>query len=513
MNILFVSDTSVCLELDNNSCYYANEPFEVVINGEKQEKKYKENVFSLFGLLPDCDYTVEAAGEKVTFRTERECSMCINVQKQGAVGDGKSEDTAVLQACIDACPSGGKIYVPKGVYKIAPLTLKSNITIEIAKGAVLCGVTEVEKYPVRAATAISEDGTAYIKETFEGEVLPCRASLLHGYGVTNVRIIGQGTIDGNAQSSTWWTKEYKNRSIGRPRLVFLNGCKNILFHGITVQNAAAWTIHPFLCENVSFYDVSIYSPATDAPNTDGIDPDCCNGVNIVGCRLSTGDDCIAIKSGKRELAEQLKTVADKHTIRNCLMERGHGAVVLGSEIGCGVRELSVTQCMFDQTEKGLRIKTRRGRGKLSVIDGVVFENLKMNGVITPFVINMYYNCGAGGKTEYVWSREMREVDDDTPFVGSVTFRNIECKNCICMAGYFDGLVESPIKRVEIENVSFHFKMDAELCTPATLSFVKAYSRGGLYFDNVEGIIIKNVHFENVDGEEIILKNYSSYQRI
>lgn len=147
----------------------------------------------------------------------------------------------------------------------------------------------------------------------------------------------------------------------------------------------------------------------------------CNGVEIVGCKFSVGDDCCAIKSGKLYMGKTYKTPANNHTLRNNLFRNGHGAITLGSEMAGGVTSLSVSQCVFSHTDRGLRIKTRRGRGKDAIIDGVLFENIKMHNVLTPFVINMYYFCDPDGFTEYVRSRDAKKfpVDDRTPYLANL----------------------------------------------------------------------------------------------
>lgn len=507
MKLLFVSATSACMELSGNTCFYAEKEYEVILNGEKQKDKRRENVFSLFDLKPNSEYTVVVGKESVSFRTLAE-TVCINVRARGAVGDGETDDTGILQGCIDDCPDGGRIYVPKGVYRVLPLRLKSNITLELAKDATLLGETAVKKYPIRPAYIIDDEGNERLYSAFEGEAVRAYESLIHGDWIENVNIIGQGTIDGNGYNSTWWTEEWKKSEQARPRLVYLNQCKNIRFHGITGQNSASWTFHPIFSENIDFLDLTINSPEL-GPNTDGMDPEGCDGVRIIGCRFSTGDDCIAIKSGKRELAEAYNRPAIRHVIRNCYMHYGHGAVVLGSEIGAGVRELSVSQCYFHNTERGVRIKTRRGRGKLCVLDELTFENIKMDGVQTPFVINMFYNCGVGGNDEYVWSRELCAVDDNTPYIGSIAFKNIDCVNTECIAGFFDGLPERPIKSVKLENVRVHFSENAQETFPASQTQRKYFCRAGLYFDNVDNVDLNNVNLENVVGEKIVLKNHKS----
>lgn len=508
VKILFVSGTSACLEFDNDEPYYAEKEYEITLNGKPYGKR-TENVFSVFGLQPDTQYEIEAAGCRAILRTPSE-TACLDVKKNGALGDGEADDTYALQACIDACPANGRVLLPAGTYRSAPLKLKSNITLELAKGATLLGVTEPSAYPAYPSEITDESGKERVLTTWEGQAIPSRLSLLYGFDLENVQIVGEGVIDGNAQNSTWWTEEYKQRVIGRPRLVFLNGCKHVTLHGVTAQNSPSWTLHPFFCEDVNFYDVTVFSPARKAPNTDGLDPEGCDGVNVIGCRFSTGDDCIAIKANKIDLAKKYKRAAARHTVRNCYMRHGHGAVVLGSEIGGGVKELSVSKCFFENTERGLRIKTRRGRGKLCVIDGVAFENIKMDGVGIPFVINMYYNCDPDGHDEYVWSREKHPVGDDTPYIGSVAFKNIECKNTNAVAGYFDGLVEQPIRSVRLENVTVNYAADATAQRPDCMDNVPAMCRAGLYFDNVQNIELVNVRIDGADGDTVILKNHETF---
>jgi polygalacturonase len=292
----------------------------------------------------------------------------------------------------------------------------------------------------------------------------------------------------------------------------LNDCRHVTLHGIRGCNSPSWTFHPFYSEDVSLLDVEVSSPKT-SPKTDGIDPEGCSGVRIIGCRISTGDDCIAIKSGKRPMAEKHRRAAEHHTIRNCLMQFGHGAVVFGSEMSGGIRDIEVSRCYFRNTDRGLRIKTRRGRGHLAVVDGVVFRDIVMDGVLMPLVINMYYNCDPlDGRSEYVWSREPHPVGEDTPYLGAFTFRDIVCTNCECVAGFFDGLPEQPIGSVRIENVSFSFREEARRLWPASQTYSRGFCREGLYFDHVREIELRHVSFENVLGDEVQLGSYESFRR-
>jgi polygalacturonase len=246
------------------------------------------------------------------------------------------------------------------------------------------------------------------------------------------------------------------------------------------------------------------SAPKDSPNTDAIDPEACDVVNIIGCRFSVGDDCIALKSGKIEIGRKFKQPANLHTIRNCLMEFGHGSVTLGSEMAGGVTNLTVNRCVFHKTDRGLRIKSRRGRGKDAIIDGVVFENIKMEGVLTPIVINMWYNCcDPDRNSEYVWSRKALPVDERTPYLGKFTFRNMTCLDCEAAACYCDGLPEMPIREINVENILFTYSENAKPSRPAMREFMEEFCRVGMYFDNVSRLVVKNVKLEGVVGDELV----------
>jgi polygalacturonase len=405
---------------------------------------------------------------------------------------------------IDSCPKGGRILLEEGTYFVRPIVLKSDITIELDKGAQLLGDTKEESYPYIPARVYDSEGKEEVLATWEGNPFDCHQSFVSAYRQRNIQIIGEGTINGNADHSTWWATP-KGRAVARPRLVFLNKCENVVFHGVTCKNSASWNLHPFFSNNLGFYDIHVQNPYT-GPNTDGLDPESCDKVDIIGCDFSVGDDCVAVKSGKIYMGKTYKTPANHHTIRNNLFCDGHGAIVLGSEISGGVKNLSVSQCVFRHTDRGLRIKTRRGRGKDSIIDGVLFENIKMDNVITPLVINCYYFCDPDGHTEYVWSREKHPVGDDTPYMGKFKFKDIDAVDCECMAGYFDGLVDQPVKEIVLENINFSFKADAKPARPAMLENVAEHCKEGLYIDNVEKVILKNVTFNGIVGEPIIQKN-------
>jgi polygalacturonase len=189
------------------------------------------------------------------------------------------------------------------------------------------------------------------------------------------------------------------------------------------------------------------------------------------------------------------------------MEYGHGAVPLGSEISGGVRALTVRQCLFRQTDRGLRIKTRRGRGKGCDIDGVCFENIRMEGVMTPIVINMWYNCvDPDGNSDYVQSREALPVDDRTPHLGRFSFRGMECVDAEVAACYVDGLPEMPVEEVRLEDVRVTFRPDARSGKPAMQTYAVERRKLGLFFENVRRVVVDRVTLEGAEGEPLVARN-------
>lgn len=503
IKILYCGSSSACFELDGDAPYYSRESYRVLVDGEELLSPQNTNVFSLFGLRPGTGYAVavrfEGGGEERVQLTTRAETCCVNVRDFGAAGDGVHEDTAAIQAAISFLPEGGRLRFPAGTYLTLPLCLKSRITLDLEEGATLLGSVQRERYPI--IPSVSTDpvtGAETLQAGFEGQELDCYQSLLQASYAQDIAIVGRGTIDGNGGNGDWWG-DFNSFPAKRPRVVFLNHTQNVTMHGVTVKNGPSWHVHPFYSQNFAMLDCFVTAPK-DSPNTDGIDPESCDGVDIIGCRFSVGDDCVAVKSGKIDMARKYKTPADHHTVRNCLMEFGHGAVTLGSELSAGIRNLSVTRCWFHSTDRGLRIKTRRGRGKDSVIDNVLFDNIRMDKVLTPIVINMWYNCCDPDRySEYVWCRDPLPVDDRTPRMGSFAFRNMECTGAEVAACYIDGLPESPIGQVELENITVAFARDAKPGMPSMRNHNEARCRMGLYLDNVERVRVKNVKLSGVEG--------------
>lgn len=511
-NVIFTSSRSVTLELNNQDIYYAKEPFDVYVNGNICLHQVKTNVFSLFHLTPATTYEISIHHDVIKVTTEDE-SASLSVIDFGAKGDGVTDDTHFIQAAIFACPKGGVVEIPKGVYYIRPLFLKSHITIDLQKGATLLGSIHRSDYPILPARIQKGDDIVLELSSWEGVPQPTFASLITGIEVENVKIIGEGIIDENAQNSDWWVNHKVMRGGAyRPKGVFLSHCKHIGLQGVTVTNTPSWNLHPYFSSFIDFIDLKIISPK-ESPNTDGCNPESCDHVNVIGVDFSVGDDCIAIKSGKYDMGMTYRKPTSDMVVRNCHMAFGHGAVVLGSEMSGGIKNLTVSQCYFEKTDRGLRIKTRRGRGESAVIDGITFENIYMDHVLTPLVMNMYYYCDDDGKTEYVWSKDKLPIDHRTPYLGEFKFKNMVCENVHVSAGFFYGLPERPIKSISLENITFTYAKNPISDIPAMMSFLDPMTKQGLQFRYVNKVSLKHVDIKGQDGHEVVIENVVSYSKI
>lgn len=509
--IIFQTSRRCTIEFLNSGIYHTDQEYELYVNGEKYMTSNKV-VQTIHGLKPDTEYFLEARMGEVSasgkIRTDYEY-VTLNVRRFGAKGDGRHDDTVCIQAAINCCPKNSRVYLPKGIYKVSSLFLKSDITIDFAEGAVLSAYTDRSKFPILPGLIESYDEKdEYNLGTWEGNPLEMFGSILTGVNVSNVVITGQGVIDGNAGFENWWEGDGRVKKGGayRPRMIFLNHCENITVQGLTIQNSPAWNLHPYFSNHTRWIDMQVLNPKV-SPNTDGMDPESVDGLEVVGVYFSLGDDCIAIKSGKFYMGHKYKTASQNINIRQCYMRHGHGSVTLGSEMAAGVKHMTVRDCIFEDTDRGLRVKTRRGRGNDAVIDDIIFENIRMDGVLTPFVVNSYYwCCDPDGRSEYVSCKKPLPVDERTPFVKKLTFRNIEAHNCHVAGSFLYGLPEAKIEDVTFENVKIDFAKEPIPEYPAMMAGVEKCTRKGIYINNVHHLTMKNVSVTGTEGNAVELLN-------
>ena len=356
---------SAVFELENGLCFRPAHPFVVTLNGKTVYEACNTNVFSLFSLLPDTEYTVgvQAEGEtlSLTFVTEAE-SFFVDASRYGLVADGETDNTGKLQAALSTCPKGGTVYVPAGRYRTASLFLKSNTTLYLEKGAVLLGDNDRTHYPILPGVLPSENEVdEYYLTGWEGNPLNSFAGLLNITQVHDVVVTGEGTLDCDAQNGDWWVDPKIKRIAWRPRAVAMVDSEKVCLHGITVQNSYSWTIHPIFVKHLDLLNFNINNPY-NAPNTDGIDPESCEYTRIIGVNIHVGDDCIAMKASKVFLGMKLKKSCEHTVIRNCLLDKGHGGIVIGSEMSGGVEDVQIWDCDFANSLYGIEIKATPKRG-------------------------------------------------------------------------------------------------------------------------------------------------------
>lgn len=504
INIVLINSRSFTFEINNEDKFYLKKRLGVKVG--QQSFEIEKTVNSVYGLEPETSYVLEIYDgdlllQKVELMTESE-SFSLNVRRFGVKGDGVSNDTLPLQTAIMSCPKNGRVYIPEGKYLLTSLFLKSDITIELDVGAEILGDTNRDNFGILPGLIENEKDEEYYLGTWEGNPLDSYSSIITGINVENVKIVGEGMINGQASEENWWKNAKVKRGAWRPRTIFLNNCKNITLEGITIKNSPSWTVHPFFSKDLKFINLKIQNPA-DSPNTDGIDPESCKDVEYIGIDFSVGDDCIAIKSGKLYLGERLKTPSENFQIRNCLMKYGHGAVVIGSEMSGGVKNINIEKCIFYKTDKGIRVKTRRGRGEQGVIDGITVKDVYMDEVKVPFVFNSFYFCDSDGKTEYVYTKEKLPVDKGTPHIKNLDFENIICENTEICAGFLYGLPEKPIENIRFKNIEINFtKEDVEGDYPAMMSYIEKESKSGFFIANAENVTFENVILSGNIGEKI-----------
>ena len=550
LKVLFNTARSATIEIADGGKYHTQKKYRLTLNG-KDYGTTDVVITNLFGLKPDKEYELKvysidsvaenetttkekvAAGEidatedgqeavheaadagkeaaAITFRTDSE-SFTLNVRAFGAKGDGETDDTLAIQTAINACPPNGRVLIPKGVYMFTCLFLKSGLRLELMRDAVLKNDGRTDRLPLLPGVIQSyNEDSEYILGSWEGNPLDQHVSLITGLCVQDVVLYGEGTIDGNASVDGWWNKARIKTPPFRPKMLFLNHCENIRLQGLLFANSPCWTLHPYFSKDLAFYGVEVHNPA-DSPNTDGIDPESVDGLLIYGAKLYTGDDCVAIKSGKIYMGKTYKSPSRNITIRHSLLMRGHGSITIGSEIAGGAKNVLIENCVFDGTDRGLRIKTRRGRGKDSVIDDITFRDIEMKGVLTPVVVNSFYFCDPDGHSSYVQNREAMPVDARTPEIGRLTFEQLDCRDCHAAAAWIDGLPEKKIGEIVMRDVRVSFANDAQPSVPAMAEGIDPCSRAGLHITNAKSVVLENVRIAGCEGEEIVAENVDEIKR-
>jgi polygalacturonase len=381
------------------------------------------------------------------------------ITKYGAGDDGVHDCTTAFRDAIAACAAagGGQVLVPAGRYLSGAIHLKSGVNLHLADGATI---------------AFSRNPDHYLPVVFtrwEGVELMNYSALIYAFGQRDIAVTGKGTLDGQAGDAHWWPwKGQRNVPPGatqaaaratlidmgargvpvaervfgagsflRPNFIQPYRCQNVLIDGVTIVNSPMWEIHPVLCRNVTVRNVTVNS---HGPNNDGCDPESCSDVLIEGCTFDTGDDCIALKSGRNEDGRRLAAPIENVIVRRCTMKDGHGGVVIGSEVSGGARNIFAEHCRMDSPnlDRALRIKTNSVRG--GFVEHVYLRDCTVGQVAEAVVtINLFYEEGDAGK----FPPPVREID-----VRNVT--SAKSQYGLLLRGY----AHTPIRDVRITDCTF-----------------------------------------------------------
>ena len=365
-----------------------------------------------------------------------------DVREFGARGDGANLDTEAIQKALDACgkAGGGTVKFPAGTYLSQPLKIRNQTTVLLDPGATLLASTNQSDF-------MKTPGD-WLKAKSGGDFVP----FIGGKDLTGMTFTGGGTIDGNG--AVWWGEAEKARekkagyTLPRPNLIVLERCRNVQLENITLQNSPKFHFVPTDCEGVVVSNVTITAPA-HAANTDAIDPSGCRNVLITRCRIDVGDDNVAIKAGKRIAGREF--ASEDITVTDCTFLHGHG-MSIGSETTGGVREVTVRNCTFENTENGLRIKSQRGKG--GMVENISYSDITMKNVNPAITLTCYYMDNSAGDTAQpggTGSNSIPAIASNTPVYRNIRISNLKA-TCPGVAGIISGLPECMISNVVFENV-------------------------------------------------------------
>ena len=400
----------------------------------------------------------------------------------GAKPDSGLPATDAINRAILACHAagGGKVIVPAGTYLTGAIHLKSNVNLVLSEGATLLFSTDPADY------------LPLVHTRWEGVERFNYSPLIYAFEQENIAVTGKGTLDGQAAWDNWWGWNRKRDDDGkslvtrqaaprlelfrmaaeqvpvaqrvmgegaflRPNFIQPYRCRNVLIEGITILRSPMWEVHPVLCENFTVRGISVVS---HGPNNDGCNPESSRNVLIEDCTFDTGDDCIAIKSGRNDDGRRIGVPSENIVIRNCTMKEVHGGVVIGIEISGDCRNVFIENCHMSSPnlDRALRIKTNSIRG--GVIENIFARNIHVGQVKDAVVkINFHYEEGDAGPftpvvrnvliQQLTVSKAPRVLDlrgyDDSPISG---VRLIDCR----FEGISNANVLINVRNLTLDNV-------------------------------------------------------------
>lgn len=358
-----------------------------------------------------------------------------NVKNYGAAADGITDDGAAIQAAIDDCAKngGGTVLLESGIYYSHSIAMKENVELYIQKGAVLKASSDINSY-IRPCSTINDPKTALVGNPVTGK--PSFA-FIYGYGAHGAVISGEGTIDANCYAFVERKDQYyvTGNFYPRPTAIYLENCNHITVKDVTVKDAPFWTLHPAGCDDVLISNIRILNPL-DVANSDGIDPDHCTNVRIIGCHVTCADDCICLKNSKGN-SEYGR--CENIVISNCTLTSTSAAIKIGTEGINDFRNIIVDNCVISNSNRGISIQIR----DCGNVENVYFSNIMIE--TRRFCPDWW------GSAEPIAITAFRR--DENTVCGSV--RNVRFNNITCCGEngvLIHGTENNPVKDITFENV-------------------------------------------------------------
>jgi len=443
----------------------------------------------------------------------------LDITQLGAIGDNRTDNTKIIAQAINQCAEngGGTVFVPSGTYLTGPIVLKSNITLYLEAGATITFSDEFDRYQP-------------VKTRWSGYECYGYSPLIYGDNLTNVAIKGEGSFDGKGKA--WWqinrqlrvdSKAYASKTTEkiaqlnqnfmepietnldewdsqflRPPLLQLMNCKKVTIEGVTLKNSPFWNTHLVYCDHVTVHNVTFENPA-DTPNGDGFDIDSCTNVRVSDCHFAVGDDCLVIKSGINEDGRRVGKPTENVVVTNCTMHHGHGGIVLGSEMSGGIQNVTISNCTFIGTDRGVRIKTNRERG--GYVRNILVNNIYMEDVFCPIAINSFYRHGVNENDPTVNSPEAQPITEKTPAIEHIQISHITARNCRAAAGFIYGLPERPINDISISHSTIEMTVDPneEGGEPDMVQEELIMAGAGIFGKYISNLDIHHVRVETRQG--------------
>ena len=356
-------------------------------------------------------------------------NLPLNVRDFGATGDGTTKDTAAIQQTIDRCSvfGGGQVLVPAGNYLSGAIALRSNTLLHLEKDAVIIGTPDFEDYPVTQVR-------------WEGKWIPGRAGLIYAIDASHIGVTGPGKIVGNPAVGGRPTPASPLR---HPALIEPIGCDDIRLEDFSTSHRLMWSIHPTNCRNIVIRNLTIRSTGG---NGDGIDIDSCQHVRIEGCDISTGDDCISIKSGRGMEGYTLRQTSEDILITGCTMADSIFACIgIGSETSGGIRNVRLARCKFTAARTfAIYIKSQTGRG--AFIEDIVADDLDVSGTAGGFLRVNILSSGIHDPVSV-------PGEEGIPTVRNFRFSNVRVKDCPVLVDAVNIHPDKPLDGFSLVNVT------------------------------------------------------------